>query len=349
MRDEKLKSDIRLFWIDLLKQHGAKQEGLDHVAPGQPFHLRLMKELLAFGEDADREFLLQGEVGYPVGVLTPLPRTPHCYEEQTAWRLEDDPHMQEEVWRSNYQSVGEHVQFVREHFTEECAEGLMERLTLDQAKTRFGDKIAISSLAVLVEQNHQGKKRVIHDATHGTKLNNRIRCRDKTRSPSAREKQYLLAYFQENKRSVFSLVGDISKAHRRFLHAPGERGLLACRVLDTDDHIYINNVGTFGVACASYWWGRIAGAGIRLVHELLGPQMPVELLLFADDLEALGASAGGRRGITLAFLYMSVLGFPFKWTKQRGGLRVEWIGLFSDYSVYKLGLSPSRARWMHDW
>ncbi|CAL1173513.1 unnamed protein product [Cladocopium goreaui] len=311
VRDEKLKSDIRLFWIDLLRQHGSKQEGLDHVAPGQPFHLRLMKELLAFGEDADREFLMQGEVGYPVGVLTPLPRTPHCYEEQTTWRLEDDPHMQEEVWRSNYQSVGEHVQFVREHFTEECAEGLMERLTLEQAKTRFGDKIAISSLAVLVEQNHQGKKRVIHDATHGTKLNNRIRCRDKTRSPSAREKQYLLAYFQENKCSVFSLVGDISKAHRRFLHAPG--------------------------------------AGIRLVHELLGPQMPVELLLFADDLEALGASAGGRRGITLAFLYMSVLGFPFKWTKQRGGLRVEWIGLFSDYSVYKLGLSPSRARWMHDW
>ena len=249
VRDEKLKSDIRLFWIDLLRQHGSKQEGLDHVAPGQPFHLRLMKELLAFGEDADREFLMQGEVGYPVGVLTPLPRTPHCYEEQTTWRLEDDPHMQEEVWRSNYQSVGEHVQFVREHFTEECAEGLMERLTLEQAKTRFGDKIAISSLAVLVEQNHQGKKRVIHDATHGTKLNNRIRCRDKTRSPSAREKQYLLAYFQENKCSVFSLVGDISKAHRRFLHAPGERGLLACRVLDTDDHIYIYK------QCWNFWIG----------------------------------------------------------------------------------------------
>ena len=349
VRDEKLKNDIRLFWIDLLKQHGSKQEGLDHVAPGQPFHLRLMKELLAFGEDADREFLMQGEVGYPVGVLNPLPRTPHCYEEQTSWRLEDDPHMQEEVWRSNYQSVGDHVQFVREHFAEECAEGLMERLTLEQAKTRFGDKVAISSLAVLVEQNHQGKRRLIHDATHGTKLNNRIRCRDKTRSPSAREKQYLLAYFQKNRCSVFSLVGDISKAHRRFLHSPEERGLLACRVLDTDDHLYINNVGTFGVACASYWWGRIAGAGIRLVHELLGPQMPVELLLFADDLEALGASAGGRRGITLAFLYMSALGFPFKWAKQRGGLRVEWIGLFSDYSVYKLGLSPSRARWMHDW
>ena len=145
-------------------------------------------------------------------------------------------------------------------------------------------------------------------------------------------------------------MGDISKAHRRFLHAPEERGLLACRILESDQFIYINRVGTFGLACASYWWGRIAGAGIRLTHELLGPTMPVELLLFADDLEALGASAGGRRGITLAFLYMSVLGFPFKCAKQRGGLRVEWIGLYTDYATKtcavdaRLGTGPS-----HDW
>jgi len=72
----------------------------------------------------------------------------------------------------------------------------MERLTLDEAKQKFGGRLAISSLAVLVEENHQGKRRVIHDATHGTKINNRIKCRDKVRSPSAREKQYLLAYFQ---------------------------------------------------------------------------------------------------------------------------------------------------------
>ena len=67
VRDEKLKNDIRLFWMELLKQHGSKQEGLDHVAPGQPFHLRLMKELLVFGEDADREFLDAGRSWLPCG------------------------------------------------------------------------------------------------------------------------------------------------------------------------------------------------------------------------------------------------------------------------------------------
>ena len=349
VKDEQLKDKLRKFWISLLRKYGSTQEDLDHVATGQPFFLRLIKELLAFGEDADREFLSQGEVGFPVGVLSPLPRTPHMYEEQSSWRLEDDPHMQEEIWRSNYQSVGPHVQFVREHFEEECREGLMAKITLEEAKNRYGDKIAISSLAVLVEENHNGKKRVIHDATHGTKINNRIRCRDKCRSPSAREKQYLLAYHKRRKSVLFSLVGDISKARRRFLHSPQERGLLACRILENDDYIYINNVGTFGVGCASYWWGRISGAGLRLIHEMLGPSMPVELLIFADDLEALAADAGGRRGIVLAFLYLSALGFPFKWSKQRGGVRVEWIGLYSDYPSYRLGLSPRRVEWMTQW
>ena len=100
-----------------------------------------------------------GEMGFPVGVLSPLPRTLHMYEEQASWRLEDDPYMREEVWRSNYSSVEPHVQFFREHFEQECAEGLMEKFTLEEAKKKFGDKVAISSLAVLVEENQSGKRR----------------------------------------------------------------------------------------------------------------------------------------------------------------------------------------------
>ena len=271
------------------------------------------------------------------------------YEEQTSWKLEDDPYMKAEVWRDNYESVGDHEEFVRQHFEEECKEGLMEKLTLEQAKQRYGDKIAISSLAVLVEESHGNKRRIIHDATHGTKINNRIKCRDKQRSPGAREKRYLLSYYKKRGDVVFSLVGDISKAHRRFLHDPAEHGLLACRVKHSDNFIFVNKVGTFGVASASYWWGRLAGSGIRLVHELLGPEMPIEMLIFADDLESLGAGVGGRRGIALSFLFLSTLGFPFKWSKQRGGLKVEWIGLFTDYTTMKLGLSPKRAAWMESW
>ena len=349
VKDENVRSRLLAAMTSALEKQGWDIAGINRISDGQPFRLRLMQALLQQLGDSDHKFLLDGEVGFPVGVLNPLPRTPHMYEEQTTWKLEDDPYMRDEIWRDNYDTVGEHEDFVREHFAAECEEGLMEKLDIEEARKIYGDKIAISSLSVLVEETHGNKKRIIHDATHGTKINNRIKCRDKQRSPGAREKLYLLDYYRKKKKVVFSLVGDISKAHRRFLHHPSERGLLACRISPSDQFIFINKVGTFGVASASYWWGRIAGAGLRLVHELLGPELPVELLIFADDLEALGADIHGRRGIVLSFVLLSCFGFPFKWSKQRGGMKVEWIGLFADYTSMKLGLSPKRASWLSDW
>ena len=337
VKDEKFKMELLDRMVNSLAEEGVEVQGLLHVAEGQPFRLRLMQKLLQQLGDSDHLFLLDGEVGFPVGVLHQLPRTPHMYEEQTSWKLEDDPYMKSEIWRENYDSVGEHEAFVREHFDSECSEGLMEKMDLDEAQSRFGDKIAISSLSVLVEEMHGNKKRIIHDATHGTKINNRIKCRDKQRSLGAREKLYLLDYYKRKKQVIFSLVGDISKAHRRFLHHPSERGLLACKVNPKDKFIYINRVGTFGVASASYWWGRIAGSGLRLVHELLGPELPVELLIFADDLEALGPVLRGRRGVVMAYLILSALGFPFKWSKQRGGLRVGMDRSFCRLHFYEIG------------
>ena len=111
VKNEELKESLRKLWVSLLKERGCAEPGLDQIAEGQPFYLKLMRELLAMCEDPDREFLLQGEVGFPVGILKPLPRTPHIYEEQTAWKLEEDPFMKGEVWRNNYESVQEHEVF----------------------------------------------------------------------------------------------------------------------------------------------------------------------------------------------------------------------------------------------
>ena len=39
-------------------------------------------------------------------------------------------------------------------------------------------------------------------------------------------------------------------------------------------------------------------------------------------------------------------GYPFKWAKTRGGFRVEWLGMETEYPSYKLGLSLKRATWL---
>ncbi|CAL1126799.1 unnamed protein product [Cladocopium goreaui] len=108
VQNQELKDGLVDLWRNMLQQEGYNTAGLADIAEGQPFRLRLMEALLDRAGDPDHRFLLQGEKGYPVGVLQPLPRTPHMYEEQTSWKLEDDPYMRSEIWRDNYESVGDH-------------------------------------------------------------------------------------------------------------------------------------------------------------------------------------------------------------------------------------------------
>ena len=140
-----------------------------------------------------------------------------------------------------------------------------------EANHRRGQsQIREASLAVLVEENHQGKRRVIHDAIHETRIN-RIRCRDKPKLQGETIPAGLLLAMQ-------GLSLQFGRwCQWRFWHAPEERGLLSCRISEDDVYVYVNKVGTFGLACASYWWARIAEAGIRLTPGMLGPQMPVVL------------------------------------------------------------------------
>ena len=91
----------------------------------------------------------------------------------------------------------------------------MEKTSPDTFKMRFGDSTA-AALAVIVEDEEKDKKRLIHDATHGVRVNHRIKCRDKLRAPGTREKKQLLLDAMDKRERPFLIVGDIKKAHRRF-------------------------------------------------------------------------------------------------------------------------------------
>ena len=179
----------------------------------------------------DGEFLRQAEEGLSVGIRYPLPRTPHVlFEEQLRWPLDNQPSEPGLRWVPNYSSVEEHVEFARAKFEEDIAEGLMLKMSLRDFKGKYGEHRAIAALAVIVEDESVGKKRMIHDATHGVRVNHRIRCRDKIRAPGAREKKQLLREMMEAKQVAFSVVGDIAKAHRRFKHQVEEHGYLGCQI-----------------------------------------------------------------------------------------------------------------------
>eukprot|EP00435_Cladocopium_sp_Y103_P014947 s1451_g3.t1 len=208
-------------------------EDVREVAEGQPFRLRAMRRLLEMAGDGDYEFLKEAEVGFPVGVKHPLPRTPSSYERQVEWSLNNDPTAECALARENYPSAKLHEQHLRAHLEAEVAEGLVDKMTVQA----FEDGL-------------------------------------------------------------------------------GQTELLPP-------------------------W--------QLCHYLLGPGIPIELLLYADDLESLGVGKEGRKGTVMAFIYMAAMGSPFKWGKQRGGLCTEWVGVTSDYGSYSFGLSRKRAEWLVGW
>ena len=139
--------------------------GLLDVAQGQPLHLKLLRAMLEAAGDPDRDFLRQAEEGLPVGILDPLPRTPHVFEEQLKLAARNSPWEAALAWVPNYSSVGEHADFARAKFEEDVREGLMAKMSMGEFLERYGEHTAIAALAVIVEDEELDKKRIIHDAT----------------------------------------------------------------------------------------------------------------------------------------------------------------------------------------
>lgn len=318
---------------------------------GQPFYLDLIGGLLREATDPDFAILERYKDGVDLGVTEPLPHTPAVFELQTSWNLKDDP-LEEGVWHSkNYNSLEPHLEDVRRQFEEEIADQMMGKCTLKEFKTLYPGGYAIASLAVLVEKD---KKRVLHDGSNRVRTNYKIKTRDKLRTPGPREKAYLLNGFKERKRIGVSLLGDVSKAHRRVKVKPADYAWQGCTLEDITEQrdetvIYYNKVGSFGMASAAYWWGRLGACLIRLCYVLLGPCFPLDMLLYADDLEVIAEHAGERPGLLLVVIILLAVGTPIKWSKFRGGYELVWIGYHFSHRLYAIGLSEARAQWLITW
>ena len=221
---------------------------------------------------------------------------------------------------------------------------MMEEVTDEEARRRYGQELHIASLAVIDEG---AKIRVVHDASHGVQVNHRIKVLDQVRYPGAGEvRQLLYERRQEGKRG-FAILGDASKAHRRIQVLPRDWGLQACRLMDNE--VWLNKAGTYGVGSAGYYWSRLAGALHRLGFYAVGGRWSFEALLFADDWASIGCTRSELEDIGVVIFLLSLVGFPWNWKKFRGGTEVGWIGYTIDFDKYTLGISEKRAQWLVSW
>ena len=141
---------------------------------------------------------------------------------------------------------------------------------------------------MIVEEGPPVKKRVVHDASHEGAISRRQReTLSSAKAPGGQDGP--------------------DGGDRRHIQI----AFLGCMASSRDTFVYLNCVGTFGLASAGYWWAKISGGSIRLVPQLTG-RRALEIPLFADDVEMIGGDKRGRRGIVLSYALLACLGFPFK-------------------------------------
>ena len=313
------------------------------VAAGQSFRLEMFSELLRYFGDPDWAFFKELEQGVNIGVDCPMPRTPAVFEEKFSWRLEEWAG-QEESEVANYRSIAGFEERVQQLFREEEALGWMAEMSDEEARAKYGDNLYVAALGVVDEGE---KIRVVHDGTHGVQINHRIRPRDQIRCPSAGEIQEVLRGLRERGSKGFALMGDASKAHRRIKVREEDWGYQACRT--QPGRLWLNKVGTYGIASAAYFWSRFAaGAMVRLVHYLIGRWM-LEILLCSDDFLWVALTKQGVELLGFIVAFFAALGVEFKWAKFRGGTEGPWIGYWVDIRGFQLGLSEKRASWLTGW
>ena len=188
----------------------------------------------------------------------------------------------------NYRDGPEVEKALLEAFEKEEAEGRMFPLSFAEARKRYpGPALRVAAQAVIPKPDQEF--RVVHDGTHGVQVNNEIIMNDRLESPGAREVSAIQKLGSVSSEKVlFGLVGDVKKAHRRYLHHPEHWEVLACRSRTDSPTVWLNRTGTFGIASAAFWFARLIGLVGRLSLRVLLDAF-VFALIYADDLHLLSS------------------------------------------------------------
>ena len=120
---------------------------------------------------------------------------------------------------------------------------------------------------------------------------------------------------------VVHLTLDVSKAHRRILIHPADRGLLCFHV---GDELYQCLCLNVGARASGWYWGRVAGLMVRTSHALLDHHHA--LWQYVDDLLAwLDKRIAPLWASALIILFL-LLGIPMSWHKASLAPSLTWIG-----------------------
>ena len=101
---------------------------------------------------------------------------------------------------------------------------------------------------------------------------------------------------------------------------------------------YVFKVLVFGSASAPTVWGRFAAFAGRSTSAIVN-NLGIRMQMYVDDpvFLATGTLSQAAKGLTVALLWLNILGLPLARNKSDGGKSITWIG--ARFSVSQ-GISP---------
>ena len=335
---------LRLKWADLLPDPTDAMV----IDEGQPFMLRALSQWLKIFNDPDARWLVDEEESFSAGVCLgvdkPLPRSPQVFTEKTKHRKLDDSDFAPiaENYASAQLSLGE----LEKKFREEEQLGRMFPSKIGVLKQEYKDRLRIASMAAISKPD--GSVRPLHDGTHSVKVNHEIKYQDQILCPGPPEIAAMVREATDSGEACFCVSADIKSAHRLVKVRRADWGYMCCRADSSSDVVWVNQVGTFGISSAPYWWAKLAALIGRFVgylfHDLWMMQM-----IYVDDLHGTFIGQEKFRSLWIWVLAYELVGTPFGYHKFKGGYASEFVGFCMGYDISEVGISQKRGDWLASW
>ena len=306
------------------------------VEPGQPFALEVMQALLQVTDDGDIDLPGILKEGVPTGVWEDIPGCNLYEKEERPKKVDRQAETELLCCASNWASAANDVAKTRDLLAGEVKQGWMEEWKggLESARERWGRKVAVGKLAVI---EAPGKEpRLVGDSS-APNASTQARFPNRMRNPRVADVKEGLRRCRRKGGRWIAITLDVKSAHKIMRVAEKDGG---CSFFGIEGILYRYLTCHFGAAWAAYWYGRIAGMLMRLVHLIVG--CPHLGFAYVDDTLLVVPEAEALNTACVVVLLLELIGVPLSYHKLRIAAEVQYIGLTVNVTDFSLGINDEK-------
>ena len=265
------------------------------IPEGQPFRLHVLRRLALLMEDPDADLIPNLISGVDLGINSPIPSS-NTWPARDPSNPSDIHELEFKIFSENWKSADTDEETLGKLIQQEIQDGFVVEVgSLEQAKERFGDLLAIGKLGIASQQPDKPRL-VLDSAISGLNPRSQQSIQEKCSYPNLKHLQTCVSQSMKEPYKFLNL--DIKSAHKRIKVRSEHQGLLAFMFRDTVFHYKVLH---FGGTCSAYYWSRLAAILLRFFHQFL--YVHHFGMVFVDDFNF----RFGSFGCTLANLYVATV------------------------------------------